>query len=93
MKIYKHDKYDNIILLAYPRSNVPDSFYGIPYFYFSITDYWERAGLGTALYYYDKEKLDTMDCIGDTDVDWELVMKIPGAIDSSYLKKRKTNDK
>lgn len=88
MKVYKHNKYQDIILLAYPMF---DKIAGIPYCFNCLTNCWERAGLGTALYYYPKEKLDTMECIGDTQKDWDFITK--GDIDSSYLvDKRKENE-
>lgn len=80
MKVYKHDKYNDIILLAYPMFN---KIAGIPYCYNHLTKCWERAGLGTALYFYDNAKLDTMECIGDTKKEWDFITQ--GNIDSSYL--------
>ena len=81
MKIYKHDRYDNTILLAYPYY---DKFLGVPYFYSQIDEKWVRAGLGTALYYYTTEHLAQMECIGDTETDWDFHIDNLG-IDASYL--------
>ena len=90
MKIYKHDRYDDKILLAYPYG---DKFLGVPYFYGEFDKKWLRAGLGMALPYYPPEQLAQMECIGDTETDWDFHIDNLG-IDASYLiKKETTNDK
>ncbi len=89
MKIYKHDRYDGKILLAYPYG---DKFLGVPYFYSQIDKKWLRAGLGTALPYYSTEHLAQMECIGDTETNWDFHIDNLG-IDASYLiKKRNRNE-
>lgn len=81
MKIYKHDKYDHAILLAYPT---PNHILGIPFCESADKGKWVRGGLGTAIPYYPQEKLDTMECIGDTEKDWDFMID-PEFFDSSYL--------
>lgn len=84
MKIYKHDRYDDKILLAYPYY---DKFLGVPYFYSQIDEKWVRAGLGFALPYYPTERLAQMEQIGDTEIDWDFHIDNLG-IDASYLIKK-----
>lgn len=81
MKVYKHDRYDHCILLAYPMFG---HIAGVPFHQDMDGTRWVRSGLGTAIPYYTQEKLDTMECIGDTKKDWEFVLD-PGFFDASYL--------
>ena len=80
MKIYKHDKYDGCILLAYPAF---DHILGVPFVESTTKNKWVRGGIGMAIPYYSQEKLDTMECIGDTEKDWDF--HIDPFFDSSYL--------
>ena len=86
MKIYKHDRYNDKILLAYPYG---DKILGVPYFYGEFDKKWLRAGLGMVLPYYPPEQLAQMECIGDTETDWDFHIDNLG-IDASYLIKRTT---
>lgn len=81
MKIYKHDKYDHAILLAYPTTN---HILGVVFCESVEKGKWVRGGIGTAIPYYSQEKLDTMECIGDTEKDWDFMID-PKFFDSSYL--------
>lgn len=91
MKVYKHDRYSQCILLAYPMFG---HIGGIP-FHQTAEDKnkWIRSGLGTAIPYYTQKQLDTMECIGDTEKDWDFVID-PNFFDGSYLiDKREQKDK
>lgn len=87
MKIYKHNLYDDKILLMYPSGVNKDKFLGVAYFYSEFDKKWKRAGIGSGLPCYAKEHLDGMECIGDTDVDWDFYIDSWG-IDASYLIKK-----
>jgi hypothetical protein len=80
MKVYKHDKYNDKILLAYPAFG---HILGIPFHQDETKNKWVRSGIGTAIPYYTQEKLDTMECIGDTEKDWDFI--IDPFFDASYL--------
>lgn len=92
MKVYKHDRYDGAILLAYPAFG--DKILGVPFHkYYGAEEQWVRSGLGIAIPYYTQEKLDTMECLGETGKEWEFV---EGKwFDASYLidNRGKTNGK
>ena len=70
MKVYKHDRYPHAILLALPFG---EHIAGASYCYSEIDKRWVRSGIGTALPYYPQEKLDTMECLGETGKEWEFV--------------------
>lgn len=89
MKVYKHDRYDGAILLAYPAFG--DKILGVPFHESTTKNKWVRSGIGTAIPYYTKEKLDSMECIGDTEKDWDFITD--PFFDASYLiDKRNNND-
>lgn len=81
MKVYKHDRYSQCVLLAYPMFG----HIGGVAFHQTAEDKtkWVRSGLGTAIPYYTQEKLDSMECIGDTEKDWDFI--IDPFFDASYL--------
>lgn len=81
MKVYKHDRYNHCILLAYPMFG---HIGGVPFHQSADASRWVRSGLGTAIPYYSKEKLDTMECIGNTEKDWDFLID-PNFFDNSYL--------
>ena len=81
MKVYKHDRYKDAILLALPAFT--DKILGVPYFYSDLTQNWERGNIGMSIPYYTQEKLDSMECLGDTEKDWDFITA--GNIDTSYL--------
>ena len=82
MKLYKDEKYKDIIRLMYP---VPDSdkFYGIPYHYDDFDKRWIRSGLGMAIPFYTLDKIKELEYIGDTSKDYDFYTD--GDIDSSYI--------
>lgn len=80
MKVYKHDRYNQCVLLAYPMFG---HIGGVPFCQDTIKNKWVRAGIGIAIPYYTQEKLDTMECIGDTEKDWDFI--IDPFFDASYL--------
>ena len=90
MKVYKHDRYKDAVLLALPAFT--DKILGVPYFYSEITQNWERGNIGMSIPYYTQEKLDTMECLGETGKEWEFVQG--EWFDASYLiEKRGKNEK
>lgn len=90
MKVYKHDRYDECVLLAYPAFG---HILGVPFHESTTPNKWVRSGIGIAIPYYTQEKLDSMECIGDTEKDWDFV--IDPFFDASYLidNRGKTNGK
>lgn len=83
MKIYKHDRYQDKILLAYPSC---DHILGIPFHYSLDKNVWVRSGIGMAIPYYTQEQLSKMECIGDTEIDWIFIID-PNFFDASCLVK------
>ena len=80
MKVYKHDRYNQCVLLAYPMFG---HIGGVPFHQDAHKNKWVRSGIGTAIPFYTQEKLDTMECIGDTEKDWDFI--IDPFFDASYL--------
>lgn len=81
MKIYKHDKYQKSILLAYPAYG---KILGVPFHQSMDKNKWVRSGIGIAIPFYPQEKLDGMECIGDTQSDWDFMIDAK-FFDASYL--------
>lgn len=85
MKVYKHNLYENCVLLAYP-TQIEGRYYGIPYYYSEFCNLWVRGNLASGLPYYFERQLSFMECLGDTDTNWEFHNE-NSSFNSSYLKR------
>ena len=86
MKVYKHDQYKDCVLLAYP-TRVAGRYYGIPYYYSNYCKLWTRGNVASGFPYYFEKQLSHLECLGDTDTNWEF-HNDKYNFNSSYLKEK-----